>query len=94
MLAKTSIGVGNYIGGSPFNLLINGYFLGLSYKEAQHAKEGEKMSSFMEDMLGNWIGGYLMMSPIAKVLNGVSELKHYKMGAESVGKVQTLSSRC
>jgi len=72
-LSKSTISTGNYIGGS--GLWLNAMFLGMSVKEAANAPKGEKVSTFMEDLLGNWIGGVLVMVPIAKVINGLANMR-------------------
>lgn len=64
-------------------LAVNGFFIGSSLREASKAPKGEKLSVFMEDFLGNQIGGFLLMPFVGKMIFGtrglgLNKLKEFK----------------
>lgn len=61
-------------------IVLNGYFIGSSIKAAIQAPKGEKLSTFMEDMLGNQIGGFLIMPFVGKLVKGVAGFRHLNTG--------------
>ena len=75
-LANSTIGLGNMIGIKKIASmgLINGLFVGLTIKSTIDAPKGEKTSTFMDDLLGNWVGGWLLMPLVAKAWNGVANV--------------------
>ena len=75
MFAKGSIITGHFLGGGPFGIILNGFFLGGTIKSTIDAKKGEKVSTFMEDFLGNWIGNFAMWAPISLAINKAANLK-------------------
>ncbi|EKE02027.1 MAG: hypothetical protein ACD_20C00435G0016 [uncultured bacterium] len=76
LLTKFTMGTGNFMGGNLFGTLLMGLFVGTSIKSAMEAPKGEKFSTFMEDLMGSWIGGYLLFSPAGKVVNAIAGLKN------------------
>ncbi len=91
------IGTGNFLknGGGLGALFVvfNGWMIGNSIKEAREAPKGEKMSTFAEDMLGNWIGMFATWPLLEKGINGVANLKNMQANtvtqklAKGLGKV-------
>ena len=53
-------------------ILGGGLAVGLSIKNAFDAKKGERFSTLMEDILSGWVGGFLLLTPAAKIVNGIS----------------------
>jgi hypothetical protein len=64
LFLKVSDAMGGGVVGGSFGIVMNAVFLGVALKQASEAPKGEKVSTFMEEMSGNMIGGYLMMAPI------------------------------
>ncbi len=91
LISDKAIGVGNFLknGGTmgAFMVLVNGWFLGNSVKEAVEAPKGEKMSTFAEEMLGNWIGTFAAWPLIEKGINGLANLKTIKNPASITSKL-------
>jgi len=75
ILVKSGIGSGHFLGGGMVGILLNGFFVGQSIKAAWDAPKGEKFSTLMEDVLGNWIGAWVLMFPIGKLVNAVAGLR-------------------
>jgi len=90
---KFGIGAGNIVGGGGFGIAMNALFIGMSIKSALDAPKGEKFSTFMEDLLANWIGGFLLMIPAAKLVNGMAGWKNLGMSAENRAKVADLTKK-
>ncbi len=76
------IGTGNFLknGGAigALMVVINGWMIGNSVKEAVEAPKGEKMATFAEDMMGNWIGMFAAWPLLEKGINGLANLKNIK----------------
>ncbi|MFH0703029.1 MAG: hypothetical protein V2B14_05775 [bacterium] len=81
-LIKTGIGTERFLGDFSFNpfgllnFLMNGWAIGISIKNTVEAPKGEKFSTLMENILGTWIGGWVMMRYIARGVNAVANLKN------------------
>jgi len=96
LASKITLGTGSFMGGGLGNTLLMGVLLGQTFKTAMEAPKGEKVSTFMEDLMGGWIGGYLLMSPLGKLVNGIAGMKNlalkpdspmWKKALQTVGKV-------
>ena len=95
-ISKFTIGTGNFVGSGLTSIALMGVLFGNTIKTAMNAPKGEKLSTFMEDLMGGWIGGYLMFSPAGKVINAVAGLKNlatnpaspiWQKGLKLIGKV-------
>lgn len=83
-VSKFVNGTANYMGnGHLGNCLVTGLFIGMSIKSAFDAPKGEKFSTFMEDIMVNWLGGFLLFSPALKAANALSNLKNIGAVANS-----------
>ncbi len=72
-LSKLIIGTGHIMGGTLGMIILGGGLaVGLSIKNAFDAKKGERFSTLMEDILSGWVGGFLLLTPAAKIVNGIS----------------------
>lgn len=72
-LTKLVIGTGHIMGGTLGMIILGGGLaVGLSIKNAFDAKKGERFSTLMEDILSGWVGGFLLLTPAAKIVNGIS----------------------
>jgi len=93
-LVKSGIGTGHFLGGGMIGILLNGFFVGQSIKAAIDAPKGEKFSTLMEDILGNWIGAWVLMFPMAKLVNGIAGFRNIKdpsgLGEKILSKVGKL----
>ncbi|OGI03546.1 MAG: hypothetical protein A2Y25_09825 [Candidatus Melainabacteria bacterium GWF2_37_15] len=97
LLTKFSIGTGDFMGNNPMSFILNGLVLGDSIKSTIEAPKGEKFSTFMEDIMGNWFGGILMFPYVGKVVSAIAGLKNigsnmtetplWRKGLQLVGKV-------
>ncbi len=54
--------------------MINGLFAAMTINSVIQAKKGEKVSTFMEDVLGTWVGSLYGFQLTQKVLNGLSKV--------------------
>ncbi len=82
-LSKFSLGFSEFMGSNLFGVAVNGMFMGMAIKEASEAPKGEKVSTFMEGILGDWVG-FMVVSPyISKLINGVAHLKNIDTGKAS-----------
>jgi hypothetical protein len=78
--------VGGAVIGGKIGIFMNAMFLGVAYKKAANAPKGEKISTFMESLWGDLIGGYLVMFPAAKIL--------YKgLGIKNIDKTEQQANR-
>jgi len=74
-LSKLIIGTGHIMGGTLGMIVLGGGLaVGLSIKNAFDAKPGERFSTLMEDILSGWVGGFLLLTPVYKIVNGISGL--------------------
>ncbi|MGD9581297.1 MAG: hypothetical protein AB7V50_07980 [Vampirovibrionia bacterium] len=53
--------------------LMNGVFAAMTINSVLKAKEGEKLSTFMQDFLGSWIGSFGGFTLFGKVLEGLNQ---------------------
>lgn len=88
LLTKFTMGTGNFMGGNLFGTLLTGLFIGTSIKSAMEAPKGEKLSTFMEDFMGSWVGGYLLFSPAGKIVNSIAGLKNIGANATKLSFLQ------
>ncbi len=82
-LSEFSVGFSEFMGSNALGILMNGAFFGMAIKEAAEAPKGEKVSTFMEDILGNWVGFMLASPYIAKLINGTANLKKIEINKAS-----------
>lgn len=72
-MSKSVIGLNNIFGGK-FGWIINGLFLGMSINSSVNAQKGNKLNSFVEDMLKNYLGGFVLLILTARGVNGVANV--------------------
>lgn len=81
-------GFAGFIGGK-FGFLMNSFFLGSGVYRASQAEKGDKVSTFMESLIGDMIGGYLIMFPIQKAFyNNFLSLKHIDKTPQQVRDIK------
>jgi len=83
---------GTIIGGGAIGLVLSAFFLGGSLKKAMEAPKGEKVSTFMEEFMGNYFG-FLVTMPLAmKALYKTAGLKN--LGVDrNIGEVISKNSK-
>jgi hypothetical protein len=74
---------GKMIAGS-LGAVFSVFMLGSAFKKAVNAPKGEKISTFMEAFWGDFVGGFLVMFPAAKVLYKALGIKNIDKSAEQV----------
>lgn len=84
---KHFLGTAGGLGGGGFmGIAANGLFMGMSLNEASKAKKGEKVSTFMEDFIANWLLGFAIWTPAMKIVNGLSGLRFLGVDGVTVNK--------
>lgn len=84
---KSGIGTGHFMAGGLPGILMNGLFVAMSVKSAVDAPKGEKFSVLMEDILAYWIGGFMLMFPLGKVVNSIAGLGEIGLKTHKDGKL-------
>ncbi|MDD3013497.1 MAG: hypothetical protein PHC34_07335 [Candidatus Gastranaerophilales bacterium] len=70
---------GTIIGGGAFGLVLSAFFIGGSIKKAMEAPKGERLSTFMEEFIGNYFGFFVTMPFAMKALYSTAGLKNLGM---------------
>lgn len=76
----SEVATGQVVGGGLFGLLMNAFMLSGCINRAMTAPKGEKISTFMEDFVGNWVSFVATMPLVCKLYYHTAGLRY--LGAE------------